>query len=786
MDPKSLSILEFPKVLDALVSLTSFSAGSELAERLRPLTHPPLVARRQSETTQARALLDEKPDVSLDGARDIRPHVGRAEKGISLTATELLDVQSTVTCARSLRRTLIRLEDRFPLLARNAERLDESPGLISEISRCIDDHGRIRDGASSTLNRLRREVEASHKALLDKMDRIINSKENAPYLQEPIVTQRAGRYVILLKADHKGKIPGIVHDQSASGMTLFVEPMATVDLANRWRQLEMDLKREEERILSALSAQVAENASALRRTVRALGELDLALAKARYSQEIRGIEAQLIPDSPDEPKGFHLLGARHPLLKGDVVPIDIVLGEGFTVLVITGPNTGGKTVTLKTVGVLTLMAQAGLHIPAAEGSRLSVFRGVYADIGDEQSIEQSLSTFSSHMTNIINILKQADSSSLVLLDELGAGTDPTEGSALGQAILSHLLERCISTVATTHYPELKAYAHLTPGVENASVEFDAETLAPTYKVRMGLPGRSNALAIAQHLGLPQLIIEGARQASSQSRVIMENLLADIKVSREEALAAEAEAKLTLERTLKEQEELKAQRLDREAAHREMLEEERRRVRAQLQEIRERLRRLERDLQMGTPLLQDVREAKEELEELASQVDPLPAVSPSIPGNEKPGQFQPGDWVSVDELGQEGEIIALSGGEAEVRIGNFRVRVDASKMRLNRPAERPPDERTVSITAAVKPLPHTELDLRGLRAEDALARLDKHLDEAYLAGLPWVRIIHGKGTGVLRQGVRELLEDHPLVSSHRPGDRTEGGDGVTIATLVGSA
>jgi DNA mismatch repair protein MutS2 len=618
------------------------------------------------------------------------------------------------------------------------------------------------------------------------MERIANSKENASYMQEPIVTQRSGRYVILLKADNKGKIPGIVHDQSASGMTLYVEPTAAIDLGNRWRQSELEAKREEERILSELSVRVAENASALRKTVRALGELDLALAKARYSREIRGIEAQLIPDTPHESKGFHLIGARHPLLKGDVVPIDIELGKGFTVLVITGPNTGGKTVTLKSVGIMLLMAQAGLHIPAKEGSRLSVFGGIYADIGDEQSIEQSLSTFSSHMTNIISILEQADSNSIVLLDELGAGTDPTEGSALGQALLSHLLERSIPTVATTHYPELKAYAHVTSGVENASVEFDAETLVPTYKVKMGLPGRSNALAIAQRLGLPQSVIEGARQATSQSRVLMESLLADIKVSREEALAAEVDAKLALKRTTKQQEELEARRLDNEAAHRELLEEEQRRVREQLREVRERMRRLERNLQMGTPVAQDVREAKGELDELASQLAPLPAASPSPSGKDNLDQFQPGDWVSVDELGQEGELLVLSNGEAEVRIGNFRVRVDASKMRLNRSVQKTQGEHAVSIKQAAKPLPQTELDLRGLRSEDALARLDKHLDEAYLTGLPWIRIIHGKGTGVLRKGVRELLEGHPLVSSHRSGDRKEGGDGVTIATLVGSA
>nr|NIO70227.1 endonuclease MutS2 [Anaerolineae bacterium] len=488
MDDKYLQTLEFPQILERLSQHVAFSAGRDLALALKPSPDLEEAQRRQRETSEARKLLEVKTDLSLGGARDVRPLLKSASLRATLLPTELLDIRATLISGRTLKRTLTRLAAQFPLLAAKASRIEECAHVVAEIGRCINDRGEVVDAASQALARIRRDLKEAHERLLDKLNRIVASPANASFLQEPLVTQRGGRYVIPLKADFKGRIPGVVHDQSASGATLFIEPLATVELNNRWRELQLEEEREVQRILAALSALVAEEGAFIERTVEVLAELDLAFAKARYANEIRGVEPQLVPFKgsvgdlrPSGAKGqraassvqhpgstIQLQQARHPLLDpATAVPIDVHLDDNYFILVITGPNTGGKTVSLKTVGLLGLMAQAGLHIPAEEGSALSAFSGIYADIGDEQSIEQNLSTFSSHTTNIINILGKADSHSLVLLDELGAGTDPSEGSALARAILSHLLRQRITTLVATHYPELKVYAHATPGVENA-------------------------------------------------------------------------------------------------------------------------------------------------------------------------------------------------------------------------------------------------------------------------------------------------------------------------------
>ncbi|HIC93079.1 MAG TPA: hypothetical protein EYP09_02360, partial [Anaerolineae bacterium] len=520
--------------MSRLAEHTSFSAGRELALGLRPSTDPAEVRRRQGETSEARRLLALRGDLSLGGAHDVRPLVKNARREAVLLPTELLDIRDTLVRGRTLRRAILRLSDQFPLLADIAARIEECPRLVSEIARCINERAEVVDGASPDLARVRRELRETHRRLLDKLERIISSPSTAPFLQEPIITQREGRYVIPLKADFKGRIPGLVHDVSASGATLFIEPLATLELGNRWRELQVEEEREVRRVLAALSALVAEEGERVEHTVEALAELDLAFAKAKYAEELKAVEPKLVSwKAPRRPASncqhpgstIDLRKARHPLLDpATVVPIDVHLSDDYFILVITGPNTGGKTVSLKTVGLLALMAQCGLHIPAAEGSALSVFSGIYADIGDEQSIEQNLSTFSSHLNNIVDILRRADRRSLVLLDELGAGTDPSEGSALARAILSHLLERRITTFVATHYPELKVFAHATPGVENACVEFDLETLAPTYKLSIGLPGRSNALAIASRLGLASGIVDRAREMVPPQSLEAEGLL----------------------------------------------------------------------------------------------------------------------------------------------------------------------------------------------------------------------------------------------------------------------
>ena len=805
MDDKYLQTLEFPKILERLSQHTAFSAGRELALALKPSPDLEEAQRDQRETSEARKLLEVKTNLSLGGARDVRPLLKNAGLRATLLPTELLDIRATLISGRTLKRTITRLAAQFPLLAVKASRIEECAHVVAEIGHCINDRGQVVDAASQVLARIRRDLKQAHERLLDRLNRIVASPANASFLQEPLVTQRGGRYVILLKAEFKGRIPGVVHDQSASGATLFIEPLATVELNNRWRELQLEEEREVERILAALSALVAEEGAFIERTVQVLAELDLAFAKARYANEMQGVEPQLVPFKVVRAKGprpassvqhpgsiIQLQKARHPLLDpATVVPIDVHLEDNYFILVITGPNTGGKTVSLKTVGLLGLMAQAGLHIPAEEGSALSVFSGIYADIGDEQSIEQNLSTFSSHTTNLINILGKSDSHSLVLLDELGAGTDPSEGSALARAILSHLLRQRITTLVATHYPELKVYAHATPGVENASVEFDLETLAPTYELSIGLPGRSNAFAIASRLGLATGIVEEARSLISPEALETEGLLTEIKQAREDTLAAHQAVEEARREAQALEEELRA-RLDRiEGERREILNAAREEARQELAALKEEIRKIRADLpvaslQRGIPKdeapEQPLAQATERLAELEQSVAPLePAVRP-LPGISEP--LCAGDVVWVGGLQTSGEVIELDGDEAEVQVGRFRVKARLEELERRTVGGEPPPAREGIPTLDVPHLsPGIELNLRGLRVEEAIPRLDKYLNDAYLAGLPSVRIIHGRGTGTLRRAVREQLEGHPLVASHRPGDQHEGGDGVTVAELV---
>ncbi|HEX6777020.1 MAG TPA: hypothetical protein VF099_02410, partial [Ktedonobacterales bacterium] len=524
MHDKSINTLEYPKILERLAHEAAFSASKELALALLPATELREVERRLAYTTEAKRLLDVRPDAGVRGARDIRPLVVRAERGAMLTPSELLQVLSTVRSAIYVAGMLGRVEDDFPLLKALGRDLPQRPALAGRIETSISEEGEVMDSASPKLRQLRSEIRGAQQRLQEKLQSLVNEYRVA--LQEPIITLRSDRYVLPVRAEAKGQVRGIVHDQSASGATYFIEPLVVVEMNNRLRELFLAERQEIERILMALSDEVGREALALNLDGELLAEIDLHLAKARYSQL-----TQSNPPHLSDQGRLRLREARHPLLTGKVVPIDFRLGEDFSMVVITGPNTGGKTVALKTVGLLTLMAQAGLHIPADDRSEITIFENVFADIGDEQSIEQSLSTFSSHLSRIIDILKLATARSLVLLDELGAGTDPSEGSALARAILMFLLERKVSVVATTHYSELKAFAYDTAGVANASVEFDVETLSPTYRLQIGLPGRSNALAIAARLGLSPEIIEQARQLLGSTGVQMENLLEGLQEDR---------------------------------------------------------------------------------------------------------------------------------------------------------------------------------------------------------------------------------------------------------------
>jgi DNA mismatch repair protein MutS2 len=795
LNSKYLHTLEFPKILQRLAEQASFAAGRELALALRPSTDAREVQARLQVTSEAKTLLSVQPGLSLGGAHDVRPLLKNAEIGATLDPQALLDVQATLVSAKTLRRAIVPNAAQYPQLADIAGQIAECPKLVSEIARCINDRGEVMDSASPALARIRRALSVARDRLLERLNRLVGSPEYAGSLQEALITQRGGRYVIPVKAEHKGRIAGIVHDQSTSGATLFVEPLAIVELGNEWRQLQLDEQHEVERILAALTALVAVQAPALRASVAALAELDLAFAKARYAFEIRAVGPDLlddktfevsetlkVSDAPRYPEYLRLVRARHPLLPADtVVPIDVHLGGEFSILVITGPNTGGKTVALKTVGLLAAMAQTGLHIPVGEGSALRVFQGIYADIGDEQSIEQSLSTFSSHMGNIVSIFAQAREESLVLLDELGAGTDPTEGAALAQSILSELLQRRIPAMATTHYAELKLFAQATPGVTNASVEFDVSTLSPTFKLTIGLAGRSNAFAIARRLGLPQPIIEGARKLISTEDAEADRILDRIRHSRREMGRATSAAQTTLAEA-REKEKV-ARRLLREAEQerQELLEE----ARAQLGEAQEELRRMREGAERQQVTQQWLEEAAQRLRTKQAKqksLQPPPAPTPARAALlEEP--LAVGDTVWVASLNQMGQVLKLGHDEAEVQVGSFRAKLPLLGLEKRPAPAAPLGETPVHVSMAARTPPGVELHLRGMRVEEALPRLDEYLDDAYLAGMPFVRIVHGKGTGTLRKVVQEALAGHPLVASFKSGELNEGGEGVTVVKLV---
>ncbi|MBF8285963.1 MAG: MutS2 family protein [Anaerolineales bacterium] len=818
MDAKSIHTLELPKILERLSKFTSFSAGAALALALAPTADLREARRWQQETSEARKLLAVKTDATIGGAHDVRPLAELAARGGVLQPGEMLDVKTTLIAARTLHRLLTRLADQFPRLAAIASGIEETPGLVEAISRTIDERGEVLDSASEHLAVIRRELRIAHDRLLQKLQRLISDPKHAAHLQEAIITQRDGRYVIPLKADFKGRIRGIVHDQSASGATLFIEPLATVELNNEWREKQLAEVEEIRRIMTALSALVGEQADKIIRAVEALADLDLAFAKAKYADAIRAnepllkefklqtsnfklqtpnsnlqspaaVQASSLPSygRPTSTTRTHpgstlkLLSARHPLLNPEaVVPVDVELDDTTYALVITGPNTGGKTVSLKTVGLLALMAQCGLHIPAQSGSELSVFQKIYADICDEQSIEQSLSTFSAHVATIIRILKEADDKSLVLLDELGAGTDPAEGSALARAILSYLLDKGATTLVATHYPELKGYAHNTPGVKNASVEFDLETLAPTYHLTIGLPGRSNAFAIATRLGLDSTIVDEARTMVAQTDLEAEKLLDEIHRQRDVVRAARERAEESRSRADAHERELADER-------RKILEQSRAQAEKEIEALREELGELKRKLARAAQSLEVVQEVEAALEE-TEEKQSLP-VAPLAPVRTASGRTRPirlGDTVKLKTLNSIGVVTALAAADAEVQVGRLRVRAKLDELEL-RGSPEPEAENLKSQISNSKvelaPSPGLELDIRGRTVEEALPELERYLDAAYLAGLPWVRIIHGKGTGKLRQGVREFLRSSPAVKSHETGKDDEGGEGVTVVKLA---
>jgi DNA mismatch repair protein MutS2 len=800
MNDKSAYILELPKILDKLSRYCAFSASVDLALKLEPTPYLDEALDRQKETSEARALLESHDHITVGGARDIRGDAMAATRGIALDPQVILDIRNTLRQASSLKRILVRLHNQFPTLAAIGDRLEECVSLQNEISRILDDTGQVMDSASPKLGTVRREMRIAFDRLQGKLNNLLHNPNTAQYLQEVLITQRHGRYVVPLRAEFKGRIQGIIHDQSSSGATLFIEPLATVELNNTWRELQLEEENEVRRILRELCELIAKESKYIIRTVETLAALDLAFAKAKYADALLATAPELLgfQDVPHPHPGsvIYLLAARHPLLnQKKVVPIDVTLDAETYALVITGPNTGGKTVALKTIGLMILMAQCGLHIPANQGSRLTVFKEVFADIGDEQSIEQSLSTFSAHMTNIIDILEEADSESLVILDELGAGTDPAEGSALARALMDDLVDAGVTTLVTTHHPELKIYSHEKPGVRNASVEFNLETLAPTYRLIVGLPGRSNALAIASGLGLPSRIIEKARGLVTDEDLLADDLLSEIHKTRDDIRDAHTMA----DRARTEAEELRYElrlRLDDiETERRRLLAETRAEAEQEIEALKADLRRMKRQLMVAGQPLDVIRQVENELNELDAELLPIPVPATSIPGEDGNNHYRVGDLVWVATLGAEGQITELSAADAEVMVGRLRLRAKLDELSpRSRGESKREKKKTRSVrrddpaaaTAAARPgSPGLELDLRGQIVEDALPRMEEYLDAAYMAGLPFVRIIHGKGTGALRTAIRDELRGHPLVKNYARGDEKEGGDGVTVVNMVPS-
>jgi DNA mismatch repair protein MutS2 len=785
MDEKALNTLEFPKVLDRLARYAAFAVSEERARELRPAENLEAAQRLLTETGEARSLLSKQPQTSVGGARDLRPALANAGRGMLLTAGELLDVKGTLVAARGLARQLEDSASSYPLLAQIAVALPQPAGVVDAISKAISARAEILDSASDKLAQIRGELGVAHDRLLTRMQKMLSSEPFSRALQEAIVTQRDGRYVLPIRAEERNRVKGIVHDQSASGATLFVEPLVVVELNNKWRELQLAEKEEERRILLALSALVAEHREEILAVVEGLATLDLAFARAKYAEELDATQPEVMllrahKDDPHPGVVLRLFEARHPLLNPEtVVSLDIELFPENYCLVITGPNTGGKTVTLKTVGLLALMGQSGLHIPASAGSQISFFDSIYADIGDEQSIEQSLSTFSGHITNIVRILEKADQRSLVILDELGAGTDPQEGAALARALLDHLVRRGISTLVATHYPELKIYAQGTKGVVNASVEFDLKTLAPTYHLTVGLPGRSNALAIATRLGLRSEVVEQARSGIDPADLKAEDLLDEIHRERERTRQAQTRTEEAQHAAQKLRGEL-AERLEKiEDERLQIVERARRQGQQELETLRTEIGKLRAELARARqPLqqMQSIQQAAEELEEIVEQPTPRKPVPESAPGR----PLRLGDAVRVRSLGARGIVTGLGEEDAEVQIGALRARARFTDLELL--AEQP-TKNSDSEWSGVMRLPSAvanEISLRGQRFEDAFTKLDRYLDAAYAAGLPWARIIHGKGTGTLRDMVRRELKKREYVERYDFAMPHEGGEGVTVA------
>ena len=787
MNEKALKTLEYYKIIDMLEAFATSSIGKNKCRQLRPLDNLTEIETMQQETADALSRIYQKGSLSFSGVKDVRGSLKRLEIGSTLGIGELLAIRSLLENA-SRAKAYSRREtenEHTDSLDNMFELIEPLSPLAAEIGRCILSEDEISDDASTGLRQVRRSMKLTNDKIHTQLSSFVSGNSRT-YLQDAVVTMRNGRYCIPVKSEYKSQVPGMIHDQSSTGSTIFVEPMTIVRLNNEMRELEIQEQKEIEMILSNLSQLAAENLDAIFDDVKLLSELDFIFARAQLAKSQNATEPRFNRD-----KIIDIKKARHPLIdKHKVVPIDIRIGETFDLLIVTGPNTGGKTVSLKTVGLLTLMGQSGLHIPAFDNSRLSVFREVYADIGDEQSIEQSLSTFSSHMTNVVRFMETADSDSLVLFDELGAGTDPTEGAALAIAILSTLHDRGIRAMATTHYSELKVYALSTPGVENASCEFDVETLRPTYRLLIGVPGKSNAFAISQKLGLPLSIIERAKEQISQEDETFEDVLSNLEESRKTIESEREELASYKEeiKTLKEQLEAKQDKLD----------QRKERIIAEANEEAHRILREAKDYADQTMRIfnkagkdsMSAKELEKHRSDLRKKMDKAgKKVALKTPQKQKstlrPQDLSLGDSVKVMSLNVKGTVSSKpdSKGMLFVQMGILRSKVHISDLQLiDEPVITGP---ALSRTGAGKIKMNksasvsTEINLLGKTVDEAVSELDKYLDDAYLAHLSSVRIVHGKGTGALRKGVHNYLKRLKYVQDFHLAEFGEGDAGVTI-------
>lgn len=792
MNQKALETLEYRKIIAQLKREMGSAASAKLADELTPLTSEKIIKEELRSTTEAVDLIVRKGPLPTGGLYDIREALLLAKKGGSLTMRQLLEVQNVLGISSEV--VAFMHDDALPELKYIGEMVDlivEFTALEKEISRCILTEDEMADNASPKLKDIRRSIHQQNQAIKNKLSRIITSSSNKTYLQDAIVTMRDGRYVIPVKQEYRSFFPGMVHDQSKGGATLFIEPQGVVELNNKLRELEVEEQLEIARILAELSSRVAEHYREIRSNLELLTKLDFIMAKGKLSCKMHASEPKIDADGE-----LRLISARHPLIEyKKAVPVDIRIGGDYRTLIITGPNTGGKTVSLKTAGLLVMMAQSGLHIPASHASTLPIFGEVFADIGDEQSIEQSLSTFSSHMKNIVSIIDKASYDSLVLVDELGAGTDPTEGAALAIAILERFYDSGALTMATTHYNELKKYALATSGVENAAMEFDVETLTPTYRLLIGVPGKSNAFEISKKLGLSESVIERASEHIKHGDMEFENVISSIEDDKRKAAADRLDAesmRAEIEERLKKLEEkekaISEKRADIIAEAKREARELLRETKSAVKDVQKDLRRLQKSgahTNLNTGALEKSRRKINEAEDLVSekvvkQVNSEPVSADTL---------KIGDRVKLLTIGQNGTILSLPDekGNLMINIGALKVKARLQDLMLiNEGKDRKPQAKSSSkygsLLRSKSSSVSASINVRGKNLEDALADVEKYLDDVYMAGLDMVSIIHGRGGGILKDGIRQMLKRKKYVDSYGAASYNDGGEGVTVVRM----